>query len=916
MRIKTLDVVGFGHFSNQVFYLDEESQLIYGENEAGKSTLYQFVRAILFGFAKKREKMRDFEPRNGDAFGGSIVFHDDVYGDVKVARFKNKNRGEAVVTLENGEVGNDYLLEKIISPLTKDVFDQIFSFQQEQLIDLADLDEAKLQHLLLTVGLTGSEQLNDVSQKFLKERQQIYKPSGRVPSLNQQLHKLQQLEEKINQAENEEINYQAYLAERQTLQNQLDELKQQQAELDLKQKRYTQQQKRYTQYAEWAKLNQLLEKDTIVTDEVLKETQETFQEYRFLENKEKKLLEQHRELASLNSPAFQFYVDEQRELESIQAKQLDVERLTQQIKVKKQLLQSNVEQQSNLLKMHELKSIETSKEDLEKVVASIKTLSEEEEELVREKIVLDNEISRVALRRKEIDRELTLLERELKTQEKIMERMQMKQSNSLNIPFAIIGVAFALAIVAGISSVTWLFLVVAVLVALGGGLLWRTTKEQQRQKAHPQLDFSQHKQEYSMQLAASDEIEGEYAHLQNEKKSLETKLGVINEQKDTWSKVYGLNPKESLSNWLTKLPAYYQIMALKEKHGQLREEMKILKEEEVVFQEALLFAKEWLPLQGKTTQEGYELLTQFMKEQQKVREETQYMEQEQASVPLQLTRVRQDLTQLETHLLGLTNQSFFRSDDIVRFIDGQTEKRQEEEELKNLTLRLEDYFSLDRPYQLSDINQQLIQVNEESERILSEQEEAQARIQKLSFDIAQLEQNGILDDLYQTRANEVTVIRQLADEWLGYKLAEDTLQAVFDYLSEQQLPAVLKMTSEYFNIFTAGRYPQVVLKDGRLQVQDKKYQYWDMTQLSTGTKDQLYIAFRLGFIQLHSEDYDAPIIIDDGWLHFDSGRKEIFFNVMIALGKNRQIICLSSDEEMKSYFEKNGVGVIQLEGRK
>ncbi|MGN1291467.1 MAG: ATP-binding protein, partial [Levilactobacillus brevis] len=54
MYLKTLTIYGFGHFHDRTFTLDAGLNYLVGPNEAGKSTLTQFIVAILFGFPTKK----------------------------------------------------------------------------------------------------------------------------------------------------------------------------------------------------------------------------------------------------------------------------------------------------------------------------------------------------------------------------------------------------------------------------------------------------------------------------------------------------------------------------------------------------------------------------------------------------------------------------------------------------------------------------------------------------------------------------------------------------------------------------------------------------------------------------------------------------------------------------------------------
>ena len=52
MKITELYIKNFGRFSEQHFYIKDGVQVIYGENEYGKSTLQAFIKAMLFGMER------------------------------------------------------------------------------------------------------------------------------------------------------------------------------------------------------------------------------------------------------------------------------------------------------------------------------------------------------------------------------------------------------------------------------------------------------------------------------------------------------------------------------------------------------------------------------------------------------------------------------------------------------------------------------------------------------------------------------------------------------------------------------------------------------------------------------------------------------------------------------------------------
>jgi uncharacterized protein YhaN len=84
--------------------------------------------------------------------------------------------------------------------------------------------------------------------------------------------------------------------------------------------------------------------------------------------------------------------------------------------------------------------------------------------------------------------------------------------------------------------------------------------------------------------------------------------------------------------------------------------------------------------------------------------------------------------------------------------------------------------------------------------------------------------------------------------------------------------------------------------------------------LSTGTKDQVMMAFRFAYLTLQQKHPLCPVIIDDGWLHYDHRRKYQFAKLLRHFSEKYQVICLSSDQEMVSYYQELHQPVWELKG--
>lgn len=79
MEIQEINIHGFGKFHNYHVSFSEGIQVIYGKNEAGKTTLRQFMMAMLFGLEKGRglaarnDDYTRYRPMKGGIYGGSMI---------------------------------------------------------------------------------------------------------------------------------------------------------------------------------------------------------------------------------------------------------------------------------------------------------------------------------------------------------------------------------------------------------------------------------------------------------------------------------------------------------------------------------------------------------------------------------------------------------------------------------------------------------------------------------------------------------------------------------------------------------------------------------------------------------------------------------------------------------------------------
>lgn len=81
MHIDRLEVKGFGKLQDLTVYLGNGLNVIYGSNEAGKTTLQWFIKGMLYGLGSTRRSkngmmipLKKFEPWDGGQYGGAMEY--------------------------------------------------------------------------------------------------------------------------------------------------------------------------------------------------------------------------------------------------------------------------------------------------------------------------------------------------------------------------------------------------------------------------------------------------------------------------------------------------------------------------------------------------------------------------------------------------------------------------------------------------------------------------------------------------------------------------------------------------------------------------------------------------------------------------------------------------------------------------
>ena len=138
MRLEELYIDGFGHFYERTIGpLPGRVTIFYGPNEAGKSTLLAFIRAMLFGFPTRFN--RHYPPLAGGRHGGRVKLSNAAGTIYDVERYAGVSGGLSIVTPSGPASDAETVLRQLTGPATSDIFKTVFAFSLDELQEAASL---------------------------------------------------------------------------------------------------------------------------------------------------------------------------------------------------------------------------------------------------------------------------------------------------------------------------------------------------------------------------------------------------------------------------------------------------------------------------------------------------------------------------------------------------------------------------------------------------------------------------------------------------------------------------------------------------------------------------------------------------------------------------------------------------------
>lgn len=194
MRLLELHIDGFGKFHDRTISFNDGINIIYGKNEAGKSTLHTFIRGMLFGIergrgrAAKNDLYTKYEPwENSGTYEGWLRLEKDgtIYRIER--RFRKENKSLKIINETKGleEDATPAFVSSLLDGLTETMYNNTISIGQLKSAT-EDGMVTELKNYIANMNTTGNISLNITKATAFLRNQKRALEAGLIPEASRE----------------------------------------------------------------------------------------------------------------------------------------------------------------------------------------------------------------------------------------------------------------------------------------------------------------------------------------------------------------------------------------------------------------------------------------------------------------------------------------------------------------------------------------------------------------------------------------------------------------------------------------------------------------------------------------------------------------------------------------------------------
>jgi uncharacterized protein YhaN len=240
MYIESFHIDGFGIFSGVTAEkLSPGLSIFLGDNEAGKSTCLEFLRATLVGYPDRRGNA--WKPYaaylEGGKTGGSLALR--LHDGEELRLTRRPGAGGGILTLggADGRILPPQYLNALLRGVSRDAYHAVFGFSLAELQIFESLSDPGVRNALYSASFgPGLASPGAVLSGFTREMEGIFKPGGLNPALNADIRDLEEIRRRLEELTAQAASYNDLARELERNKAALAEVRRKKAELEVEER--------------------------------------------------------------------------------------------------------------------------------------------------------------------------------------------------------------------------------------------------------------------------------------------------------------------------------------------------------------------------------------------------------------------------------------------------------------------------------------------------------------------------------------------------------------------------------------------------------------------------------------------------------------------------------------------------------
>ncbi|MEI3607102.1 AAA family ATPase [Pseudogracilibacillus sp. SE30717A] len=959
MKFVRAEIYGFGKWVDATFdFTNGLLASFYGENEAGKSTLQQFILYMLFGLPPRKRNF--YQPKNSNRVGGTLTVIDEQIGQYTIERVGD----HVTCLLANGKTYDELWLDEQLKGMSREVYTSIYAFSANDLTDIRKMKRNQLSDVLFSVGLTGATAIYDVEKKLDNKLAGLFKKAGRNPVINKQIKLVQEKHQQLQIYKENEAKYRDQKALQEQLEKSIVKEKTTLTELQAELYQNEKVQHMIPMILDYQTSKRSLQtyptdipfpEDGIDRFQALKNNMIPLKsEWEIFQKNIEQYIEKRTMLKKeIYAPSIykvaQSIVAQKQEDENNKLQLIEKEKMLDKMNntIKDQLVPLNLEEkevQETVLPFHieanwqEIRDLNIQlQQESEHLAEEIQYLSVELNKIKEEKneissfLLPEQEVTEYQIKINQYDYYQTTNHTEMNQKQRVEDwkQRQSRLASGTLLGTSIIGIA---SVLAGFFMDNYMWFGLAIVIVLVGFLqvsfikqTIREAKNDTGRQASPQPISQAERVHLESKLNLHHQYLADVRTLENEEKRLELqkiqweeKKRMFDQKESQWEDrlkteqyQYPFLKQVEPDHWLDLLNKVKEIKHLLRDKQELIEEINILKEARSLLEEKMRhFATDIEWEEASITMKDIEKLLdkekqihQSLEQYERLLEETEEKQQE----------VEMKMASYEKEILGLLSiarvkdeEEYFKN---AREIEDKAKLMNRvndlEQQLTPLRKSGQSFHHFLEGINQEEIDRKVTSLKEEindCQTTISDLNKQLAAVEMMIKQMEKSENNSKAAFTYQMEKDK---LNKLAEEWAISQIAQTALMKAKDSYQKKHLTEVIRLTSEFFCTLTNGKYEKVHAPTGSklFQVEANNYIRYTVDELSQGTIDQLYVSLRLAISKVMSDKYVIPLMIDDAFVNFDDQRTDQIIKIIKAFAKEQQILFFTCKQEIARKLE-------------